>query len=490
MIGTGLIVVLCVLGLLVLAVLSLFFSRVKEWIIRNTKSKVNVPSSVSGNLVRDIYGPITETYRLSNIMLGKGASAECYIGIDIATKRQYAIKCVDTRDEKVLRFYEREIQILKDLEHLHIVRLYEVYHGQNSLHFVMELCLGGHLGEALASKPNSRFDESVAQAYIAQLVGAVAHCHSHGICHRDIKLQNILLESKARDAQIKLIDFGNSKQFNVAASTSSEPMFTRMAGTTYTMAPEVFRGEYDERCDIWSIGVVCFILLSGERPFESIEMPNEPGAAKSSLVSNILMGRYSFRSDAWNHIDDESITFTQLCLTMDYKKRPRACDLQKMAWCSPEAANRTILTEKATRTLTRRLSRATSTGLSRTSMLAVAFSMPSTKARELRSLFQQIDVDGSGQVDRNEFRTALHTTEPSMSDRDIDRLFSAIDQDDNQEISFLEFVAAMVDPREVDISEINQVGMPCLTPYVLLYYVYWRDIEMYYCQAMCVPFLL
>ena len=468
MIGTGLIVVLCVLCLFLLAVFSLFITRMNEWISRKRKSRTNIPSSVSGNLVREIYGPVTGHYRLSS-MLGKGGSAECYVGIDIATKRQFAIKRVDTRDEKVLRFYEREIQILKDLEHLNIIRLYEVYHDQNSLHFVMELCLGGHLGEVLASKPNGRFDESIAQAYIAQLVGAVAHCHAHGICHRDIKLQNILLESKARDAQIKLIDFGNSKRFNPTGGNSTEPPFTSMAGTTYTMAPEVFRNEYDERCDIWSIGVVCFILLSGERPFESLEVPKAPGAAQSSLVSNILMGRYSFRSDAWRLINEESVKFTELCLTMDYKQRPRAAALQKMAWCSPDIANRTILTAKATKTLTRRLSQATFTGLSRTSMLAVAFSMPPAKARELRSLFQQIDVDGSGQVDRQEFRTALHTMEPGMSDTAIDQLFSAIAQDDNQEISFLEFVAAMVDPREVDISEINQVGMPCRGLYCLRY---------------------
>jgi calcium-dependent protein kinase len=204
--------------------------------------------------------------------------------------------------------------------------------------------------------------------------------------------------------------------------------------------------------------VVCFILLSGERPFECIEIPNQPDAGKSSLVSNILMGRYSFRGVAWDCIDDESIKFVQCCLCMDYKKRMTAAELQKLDWCSPETANRTMLSEKAATTLTKRLSRATSTGLNRTSMLAVAFSMPSSKAREMRSLFQQIDVDGSGQVDRVEFKTALRVAEPNMSDDDIDRLFEAIDQDGNEEISFLEFVAAMVDPREVDISEINQVS--------------------------------
>eukprot|EP00602_Paraphysomonas_sp_CaronLab_P012905 CAMPEP_0185040220 /NCGR_PEP_ID=MMETSP1103-20130426/38015_1 /TAXON_ID=36769 /ORGANISM="Paraphysomonas bandaiensis, Strain Caron Lab Isolate" /LENGTH=440 /DNA_ID=CAMNT_0027579427 /DNA_START=751 /DNA_END=2076 /DNA_ORIENTATION=+ len=222
------------------------------------------------------------------------------------------------------------------------------------------------------------------------------------------------------------------------------------------MAPEIFKGQYDERCDIWSIGVVAYILLSGRRPFESIDIPNQPDAGKSSLVANILMGRYDFHHYTWDRVGDESIQFTQLCLTMDYNSRPSAAELQKNPWCSPGVAINTVLTESTAKVLKRRLSRASSTGLGRTSMIAVAFSMPPQKARELRSLFQQIDVDGSGQVDREEFKVAVQSTDPNMAVEDINVLFDAIDQDGNGQISFLEFVAALLDPREVDINEVNQ----------------------------------
>lgn len=94
-------------------------------------------------------------------------------------------------------------------------------------------------------------------------------------------------------------------------------------------------------------------------------------------------------------------------------------------------------------------------------MIAVAFSMPTTEARDLRSLFQSIDKDGSGKVDREEFYTYLQVAEPKMTREDINTLFDAIDQDGNQEISFLEFVASMVDSRTVDIGGINQVN--CLS---------------------------
>ena len=94
-------------------------------------------------------------------------------------------------------------------------------------------------------------------------------------------------------------------------------------------------------------------------------------------------------------------------------------------------------------------------------MIAVAFSMPSVEARDLRSLFQIIDTDGSGKVDREEFCAYMQIVEPKMSKDDINTLFDAIDQDGNQEISFLEFVASMVDSRSVNVNEINQVFTIC-----------------------------
>jgi calcium-dependent protein kinase len=219
----------------------------------------------------------------------------------------------------------------------------------------------------------------------------------------------------------------------------------------------VFKGEYDERCDIWSIGIVCYILLSGQRPFENVDIPNHPDAGKSSLVANILMGRYNFYDPAWDTVSEIAIKFTQLCLTVDHTQRPCAAELRKNTWCVPTVGSNHYH-GNAIKTMKRKLSKASSsTGLGKTSMIAVAFSMPPTKAKELRSLFQQIDKDGSGQVDQEEFRAALAVSNPEMSPAAVDALFSAIDQDGNQHISFLEFVAAMLDPKEVDIAEINQV---------------------------------
>jgi calcium-dependent protein kinase len=168
--------------------------------------------SVSGNLVKESTSPITDCYRVTKTLLGRGSSAEVVVGEHSRTKRRYAIKIIDISKKEVVWRYEREKNFLKDLEHTNVVRLFEVYTSPNALFFVMELCTGGHLGRLLKTCKNG-LSESVARNYIFQITKALMHCHQRGICHRDIKLQNILLESNANDAQLKIVDFGNAVRF-------------------------------------------------------------------------------------------------------------------------------------------------------------------------------------------------------------------------------------------------------------------------------------
>jgi calcium-dependent protein kinase len=150
----------------------------------------------------------------------------------------------------------------------------------------MELCTGGHLGKFVERQPHGHLSEDHAKTIIRQLLSAIAHMHSRGICHRDIKLQNILMENPSINAQIKLIDFGFGTRF-----IGATPLRTR-CGTPYTTAPEVFRENYDERCDVWSAGVVAYTVICGRRPFQALVIPGELAeAGKATLVANILMCR-------------------------------------------------------------------------------------------------------------------------------------------------------------------------------------------------------
>ena len=167
------------------------------------------------------------------------------------------------------------------MDHCNIVRLFAVYTTPLTIYFVTELCSGGHLGTLLNGQRNGgiarRLDEESAKGLCRQLLSAVRHLHERGIAHRDIKLQNILVDrlidnigdkrtSLSQVVNLKIIDFGFGSRY-----VGCCPMKT-VCGTPYTTAPEVLRESYDERCDVWSVGVVLFIMLSGKRPFESLNV--------------------------------------------------------------------------------------------------------------------------------------------------------------------------------------------------------------------------
>jgi len=196
--------VACLLAFLFLRWLCRWYSRQKNRAKVHLQNKSEDKSlSMSGNLVKDYSSPITDTYSITTNLLGRGSSAEVVIGVHNVTQRRYAVKIIDISKRDVAWRYEREKAILKDVEHTNTIRLFEVYNSSVAQFFVMELCTGGHLGQVLRDKPDGRLPQDVARAYIIQITRAIAHCHKHGICHRDVKLQNILLESNNKDAQIK-----------------------------------------------------------------------------------------------------------------------------------------------------------------------------------------------------------------------------------------------------------------------------------------------
>lgn len=173
------------------------------------------------------------------------------------------VRAVKVTKKEDLEFGERqkllqEIEILKELDHPSIARVIDIFEDKKKFYFVQEYLSGGGLFDSLIQ--NVGFTENASATIIRQVLSAVAFLHSKKIAHRDIKPENILFESN--DAlNVKLLDFGNSRQMG-----ENEAMHG-VYGTAYYVAPEVLEGRYDEKCDIWSIGVILYMLLSGNPPF-------------------------------------------------------------------------------------------------------------------------------------------------------------------------------------------------------------------------------
>ena len=163
---------------------------------------------------------------------------------------------------------------------------------------------------------------------------SVRYIHSKGIIHRDLKLENFLFSSTEPDSELKMIDFGLSKHFKFGEVQHEA------VGTPYTVAPEVIRGSYDERCDVWALGVITFLLLSGDPPFGGCGGP-EP---LLTVRENIINGRYAFEpEDVWEHVSSEARDFIKKLLVTDPNRRPTAREVQRSTWLGKWASREKAL---------------------------------------------------------------------------------------------------------------------------------------------------
>ena len=223
----------------------------------------------------------------------------------------YGIKSVSRQKvKKDVEMLETELSTLQKTDHPNVIQFHEIFRDDTHIHFVMEFCSGGDLFEYLMDR--EFLDEVESCFMIIKLISAIQHLHERNICHRDLKIENILLESSIREntgkkgkfqkyPNIKLIDFGLSKILN----SSTERMKTKL-GTPYYVSPEILMGDYDKNCDMWSVGVICYVLLCGCPPFNA---NNE-----LKLFSKILSCQYDFSHHRFSEVSSEACNFIRKLL--------------------------------------------------------------------------------------------------------------------------------------------------------------------------------
>lgn len=405
-------------------------------------------NSLRGNLVTKYTTPIEADYVLfDQMVLGSGSFGLVIMANSRVTNVSYAVKFV--QKGSATPRVEREIKLLADIDHINVARLYSVYDSPKKVGLVMELCSGGNLQQLHQTFTDNALPEPLAKVIIRQLVSAVAHIHSRGMCHRDIKLQNVLLATSDHTViQAKLIDFGYATRFVGVTLTSR-------VGTPYTIAPEVLRENYDERCDVWSVGIIAYILLSGRRPFES-DMP------RGGLYAKILKSRYNFNHPRFSSVSYEAVDFIKKMLEANYLRRWYAQDALCSAWLSDSVLDRGNVDarDQEDTTIAKAMGNLRAidgfTKLSNVAMIAVAFGLPPNETAEIRTLFDALDVDFVGYLTPVTFRDAMHEVNLDLSVATIDRLFSYVDVDCDDQVSFIEFMAATLDPHEVGMEKLER----------------------------------
>lgn len=231
----------------------------------------------------------------------------------------YAIKIVTKskltdEDEAALK---DEIIVLKEMQHTNIIRLYDVFEEKEYYYLVTEKMTGGELFDRIVQK--SYYNEKEARDTCIILFQAIQYCHSKQVAHRDLKPENLLLQSADNDSNIKIADFGFAKK------VSKPNSLTTQCGTPGYVAPEILEGvPYDTRADMWSLGVIVYILLGGYPPF--IEQNQR------DLFRKIRKGQYEFHEEYWGQVSKEAKNLISSLLTVKMDKRLQADQSLNHSW--------------------------------------------------------------------------------------------------------------------------------------------------------------
>uniref|UniRef100_A0A3Q3XAD1 non-specific serine/threonine protein kinase n=1 Tax=Mola mola TaxID=94237 RepID=A0A3Q3XAD1_MOLML len=258
--------------------------------------------------------------------LGQGSFGVVYEGTHIETQKKWAIKevCRPEAGSPKVKMLEHEINILKQVNHAHIIHLQEVYITAKMIYLVTELCVGGELKQLLQRRKFFTEDETRHITY--SLADAVVYLHKRNIVHRDLKLENILVRNSVVDdngrINIKVTDFGLSVQTD---GVGIENIMTEACGTLTYMAPEMMSGRgYGQWCDVWSIGIIIYILLCGEPPFVS--------NTKAKLLKEIMNKGVKFTQTVWATVSDAAKNVLTCLLKMDPAYRMSANQLLENPW--------------------------------------------------------------------------------------------------------------------------------------------------------------
>ena len=372
--------------------------------------------------------------------LGSGTFGRVYKAIHSITKQLRAIKVVK---KDVLRYQDdekkflKEIELLATLTHPNIIKIFEYFVDDANYYVVQEYATGGELYEQIYKLQT--FSERDACLIMFQLISAVAYLHSKDIVHRDLKPENIMLESKKPgEFNIKLIDFGAANYCQ-----PKEGVLTLKVGTPYYIAPEVIKKKYDIKCDLWSCGIILYILLCGYPPFD--------GDNDQEIMKNVAESEFNFDGEEWVEISKEAKNLIKKLLRRDPKSRISAEEALKDNWIKH---NLDLSKENVSKTQLKHQYKnlknfSAKTKLQQASIAFLVHQLTTNETtKELRSMFKKMDESGDGKLSYNELRKGFNKYYNDggggLSDQEFQDLITKLDQDNNGFVEYEEFLSATV----------------------------------------------
>ncbi|CAM9740853.1 unnamed protein product [Scytosiphon promiscuus] len=379
----------------------------------------------------DAEGRVDDHYFLEKDKeLGRGTYGRVIQATHRGTGRQFACKVVHvTRMEprQVSKLYS-EVSVLRELDHPHIVRMRQVFYSKRHIFMIMDLATGGELFNLVTKNPGDCATETEIRRMLTNMLSAVGYMHRHGVVHRDLKLENWLMQTPGDTSGVKLIDFGLSKHF------AQDQNMQQAVGSTYYVAPEVLQGSYGPKCDMWSMGVIAYMMVSGAPPFW--------GNGDAQVRAKIVCGEYDMPDVLFRHVSSEAKDFISKLLVVDQEKRMSAEQALAHPWLrrptrAPSSTTGTLLPKGD---LVRALQQfSTFSNFRRLILEVCAYNMPPMELEGLRETFESIDKNHSGTISLEELTSHLQT---HVSGSEAQQLFEAVSIDQAAEINYNEFIAA------------------------------------------------
>mmetsp|Transcript_12722 Transcript_12722/g.38367 ORF Transcript_12722/g.38367 Transcript_12722/m.38367 type:complete len:528 (-) Transcript_12722:1419-3002(-) len=362
--------------------------------------------------------------------LGKGAFGIVSEVTDKTTGQKFACKAISkarlssAEDVDDIR---KEMQILNLVsDHRNIAGLKATYEDEANVYFILELCQGGELFDRIVEEKT--FSERKAAKYFRVMVEVIHHCHQLGVIHRDIKPENFLLTSRDDAAELRTADFGLSCFFRPTE------VFDSIVGSAYYVAPEVLRRKYTWQADLWSLGVILYILLSGMPPFY--------GDTEEQIFKMILRGQVDMQSAPWPTISPQAKNLVLQLLMRDPTKRLTASQALQHEWLREQEVLSDAPLDSVV--VTRIQQFAANSRFKKAAIGVMAKCLSPAELSGLEHLFHSIDADGNGTITAQELKQALLAMGNKIPDDQLDQLIKAADQNGDGTIDWQEFLAATV----------------------------------------------
>ncbi|WJX17813.1 Calcium-dependent protein kinase 25 [Trifolium repens] len=368
--------------------------------------------------------------------LGQGQFGTTFLCVEKATGKEYACKSIMKRKlltEEDVEDVRREIQIMHHLAGSpNVISIKEASEDAVAVHVVMELCSGGELFDRIVER--GHYTERKAAKLARTIVGVIQSCHSLGVMHRDLKPENFLFVNQQEDSPLKAIDFGLSAFFKPG------DIFNDVVGSPYYVAPEVLRKRYGPEADVWSAGVILYILLCGVPPFW--------GESEQEIFEAILNSDLDFSSDPWPSISESAKDLVMKMLVRDPSKRLSAYDVLRHPWIQVDGAAPDKPLDSAV--LSRMKQFTAMNKLKKMALRVIAENLSEDEIAGLREMFKMIDTDNSGQITFEELKIGLKKFGANLNESEIYDLMQAADVDNSGTIDYGEFIAATLHLNKID----------------------------------------